>query len=119
MRQLLIITGDTNDDDLVTKQCYIKDEKELEMVKRVLAVIKTKTLSMAGGSRHNWPSSDYCSESVQDLYKGLLSEDDIEWFNEYVPYGEFGIHTIRRAVLYEIQEEEKLFEYYDLVKLRT
>jgi hypothetical protein len=111
--ELLIITADTNDADYITQQIYIKDEKELAEIKRILSIIKTKTnqLVKKGPNRHNWPTSDYSQDTVGALYKGKLNEGEIEWFNQYVPYGEFGIHTIVSAIMYHVEKEEKLFEF--------
>jgi hypothetical protein len=109
--ELVIVTADTNDADYVTQQQYIRDEKELVELKRILGIIKAKTKSMGKWS-HNWPTSDYVDQTVQDLYKGVLTEEEIEWFSGYVPYGEFGVHTITSVVVYHVEKEEKLFEIW-------
>jgi hypothetical protein len=92
------VRADTNDADYVSS-FEIIDEDDLEFIKHVGAAIKTV------GQRHNWPTSKYASETFSELYvdKDLLTEEEIEDFNElYVPYGEYGVHTIASIQILDI-----------------
>jgi hypothetical protein len=105
MKQLLIITADANDADYIHSQIEIENEADLERVSRILKVIKKARPEnvLLAMSWLNW----YRPENI---YKDLLSADDIQWFDEnFVPQGENGIHSITRAVLYEISNETRLF----------
>ena len=32
--------------------------------------------------------------ALELVYDGVLTKDDIKWFNTLVPYAEYGVHTI-------------------------
>jgi hypothetical protein len=106
VKRLLIITADTNDADYVTEERVIKDDEELEKLVKILAIVKSKS----GNYAHNWPNSDYIEETPQELYEGLLTDDEIEWFEECLPHGEYGIHTIVSAKLLYVEKEEELLK---------
>jgi hypothetical protein len=107
MKRVLIITADVNDADYVTQEILIKSDEQLAKLKKILEVVKTKS----GNYAHNWPNSEYSSTSVAEVYEGLLTEDEIEWFEQFLPHGEFGIHTIVNAKLLYVEKEEHLLEW--------
>ena len=66
---------------------------------------------------HNWPGGgEYCprtdlgEKTPKEIYKGILTEDQIELFNEYRPCGvECDIHTITDILVLEyINQKEYL-----------
>ena len=92
----IIIKADSNDADYITGDNSI-NERELEVVKRVSSKLIT--------NGHNWVTSEYSSEENPFiLYKDVLSKEDIEIFDDLVPYGEFGIHTILKIEVFPIPE---------------
>ena len=92
----IIIKADSNDADYITGDNSI-NERELEVVKRVSSKLIT--------NGHNWVTSEYSSEENPfKLYKDVLSKEDIEIFDDLVPYGEFGIHTILKIEVFPIPE---------------
>jgi hypothetical protein len=113
--KVLLIKADTNDADYVISENIIKDD-ELEKILHIIDVVKTKTASMTGWSRHNWPWGEYSDNTPSELYEGLLTEDEIEMFQEYLPYGEFGIHTIISIKLLHVEREEDLLDTYKIEK---
>ena len=73
--------------------------EDLEIIRPVIEAIKTK-------KDYNWPTSEYCreEEDPHTLYvdSGLITEEQYEIFDEFVPHGEFGIHTIASITLFEV-----------------
>ena len=89
MKNYIIVKADTNDADYNTSINEISDEN-LETVKIVIEAIKKCKI------RHNWAVSEYSNKSELpiEVYKGILTLEQIDIMNEYIPYGEDGIHTI-------------------------
>jgi hypothetical protein len=101
MKYYLVVQADTNDADYVMEKSEISKE-EIEDIKRIAKVIKSCK------ERHNWPDNDG-EESIEELYKGQLSQEDIEYFSQYVPSGgEYGVHSIDFIELLEVSKETKL-----------
>ena len=96
----IIVKADTNDADYITEESIIESDGELARLKHILEVIKVN------GSR--WETSEYGDSKPEEFYADLLSEDDIEWFKGFVPYGEHGVHTIESVKLYVIIQEVRL-----------
>lgn len=89
MKIMLYIKADTNDGDYVTTFEEVTKE-QIEELRPIVNAIKNCK------SSHNWGSGEFCSdeESPENIYKGILTEDQIELMEEYVPCGEHGVHTI-------------------------
>ena len=77
------IVADTNDGDYVTKLTDITLE-ELLLIEAVAQVVREH-----GNAWKNQQQGDPI-----DQYGGRLAEEDIEDFDGYVPYDEYGVHTI-------------------------
>lgn len=94
---LLIITADENDADYVTEENSIDDTFNFERLEKVANAIKESK------QRHNWdenPGRD--NKCPEELYKNILTEEEIDWFDELIPHNENGIHTIKSITSYEI-----------------
>lgn len=104
----IVITGDTNDADYVTRTNDITQE-QLDHFMPLIEAIKTYTV--ANGYGENWPISQYSDGSPEGLYpqfaddgSELDNEDDcnidslIDEFREFVPWS---IHSITSVVYYE------------------
>jgi len=97
----LTIVGDTNDADYVTSVSKISDEDLEDVVKPVVDVLK---------KRHNWNLNEYCSSpEPAELYAGLLTQEQIEIFNELCPQGEHRIHSITSVSVTHYVDEHVLF----------
>jgi len=98
---MLYVQADTNDADYVTTFVEIKHE-DLPLIERVTTVLKA--------NHGKWCTSEYSrDECPEDMYADQLSLDDIQTFAEsYVPYGECGVHTIDKVIVYDIAGEETL-----------
>lgn len=90
----LVITADTNDADYVTATCKLTAE-QIEELKPILEAVKLK--------RGKWETGDIGDST--DEYKDLLTDKQIEWLDDLVPYGEHGIHTIESVVYYPLPDK--------------
>lgn len=95
-RQLLVVKADTNDADYVTE--LTEGAFNLTLVKKVAKAIKECKTNM------NWGTGEMCDgeDHPSVLYKGKLTEEEIEEFRDLCPSGEYGIHSIESITLYEI-----------------
>ena len=88
MKYTIIIEADINDGDYIQRESIIND-KELEFIKKIISVIKEN-------KGHNWGSGEQCmpDEHPCVVYKNKLTEEEIEKFEEFLPWGEYGIHSV-------------------------
>ena len=103
IKTVLYIKADTNDADYITSENKIL-EGDLDTIRKVAAAIKECK------AYHNWITREYCEEqeSPHEVYKGVLTEEEIRVFNGYTPYGEYGIHSIKEIQIREIKILEDL-----------
>jgi hypothetical protein len=84
----LVIEADTNDADYVTSTTPVS-EMQIVAVKLFAEMIK------ACPKHYNWANSEYTDSNEHPLeVYSELTEQAFEWFNDLLPYGEHGIHTI-------------------------
>ena len=97
------IKADTNDGDYVLERTLIK-ESDLVKIGKIAKAIKNCKIS------HNWAVGEYMDddESPEIVYAGILTEDEIEWFDNFVPHGEYGIHSIEHIKILEVLTETNL-----------
>lgn len=103
MKKLLVITGDYNDADYI-RSVHLLDPDEIYDAELLSVLPKVSNALKDCKDRYNWPNSEYCKLSVRELYDGILTIEDIEIFQEYVPYGEYGIHRIESINVYDIND---------------
>lgn len=114
------IVADTNDADHVTTFEKI-DDKTLALITPVIAAIKafkpykTEDGEMDWTHDHNWPIYDCCrkdlgEKSPKELYvdTNLVTKKAFDAFDELVPTGEQGCHTIVRIEILNIDSIDKL-----------
>jgi hypothetical protein len=106
MKQILIIKGDTNDADYITRETELEGwaKEQLPIIRKVAEAIKNSD------GPHNWGVSEYCDscERPEYHYEDILTEDDIEIFDEFIPWGQHGIHSIESIRILTIANEEQL-----------
>ena len=121
MKYEMIIQADTNDADYVTSITTVT-EKQLDKIKFIANKIKkfkpyevsfenTNYGTMTWTHSHNWPNgdclrSDLGEKHPMDLYD--LDEKTYEWFEEYLPFGEYGIHTIDSITITPYVKKQEL-----------
>ena len=106
MKKYLVIIADYNDGDCISSKKEISDKKllELEPVFKVLKAQQELT-------SHNWETdecSDKCTPKKLYIKTGKLTEEQVDLLDEYLPSGEYGIHTIQSIELIEVVNEIKL-----------
>lgn len=112
MQKYIIIKADCNDADYVTEMNPISDE-ELGFILPVIEAIKATNEKMSGTNEwgNNWGTSDvgdrdcYTQRYVET---GLLTKEQADAFDQYVPYGDEnypGVHTIESIKIINIIEE--------------
>lgn len=105
----IAIKGDTNDGDYVMEISKI-NEKTLKKIKPLIDAIKkfkpykVKVDGMSWTHRNNWASGEVLREDLgekdpRELYSGFDDETH-ETFEELLPFGERGIHTIEEILLF-------------------
>lgn len=100
-KKYLVIVADTNDADYVETMNVVTDEQLQKLDLIIKAIKKCK-------DRHNWPNYDGADKSIEQLYEGILTEKQIEFFNDLCPTGEYGIHTIESIRLLEVISDKQL-----------
>ncbi len=116
----IIIVADTNDGDYVTHVGPISEE-DLEIIKPLIKAIKNfkpykvnkkdSPPSFTWTHSHNYPLSEGRSRNMgektpRELYD--FDEKVFAAFEDYVPYGEYGIHTIESITICPLQKKTKL-----------
>jgi hypothetical protein len=109
---------DQNDADYNTKVTPINEE-DLNTIKPLIHAIKNFKPYVSGNwtHRHNYPWGEYLPRTdlnerfIEEIYPDV-PKDVIELFEEeFIPYGEHGFHSIKSIRVFEIVNEEILFEY--------
>jgi hypothetical protein len=99
------IKVDYNDADYNYSTFYIKPNK-LEYFKKLINIIK-KYSEDNPNIYMNWPTRD--PNAISNMYNGLLTEDDIDYINGSLPYGDDNDpHTICEVKIIETLREEKI-----------
>lgn len=99
---LMIVTVDENDADYIKREYWVTQET-IDKIKPIWKVVKKNR-------NDNWVTGDVAraGEKPQDMYKGILSKKEIEFFDSYIPSGEFGAHTIESIEIHEVVNTIKL-----------
>lgn len=97
----LLVKADSNDGDYLYELSVISEEELIEF-KNLFSKLQKNIYG-----RINWGRYDLLepSNDPRIIYKDILTEDDIEFIEDYIPSGEYGIHTIESVKVIEIIEE--------------
>jgi len=84
----LTIQVDTNDGDYISNSTDIT-ENDLTFIKSIVSKLHKDT-----NGNYRWEYGEYCrvENTPDNLYD--ISDEDIEQFQEFCPYGEHGFHTL-------------------------
>ena len=110
MIKLLYIEADTNDADYVTRLTDITSltEEQMKELTYCINIIKkhfTQPWAHFIGCKWNTREMDD-DESVEEEYKGELTSANIEFMEDYIPYGEFGVHSLQTIQIFNIDERD-------------
>ncbi|HEX8586148.1 MAG TPA: hypothetical protein VF680_17280 [Allosphingosinicella sp.] len=102
MIKYIIVQADTNDGDYINKKTQITED-DIIKVKDILSKLNIGSYDLS------WGRGDIQDEDNDPhiLYP-QLSEEEIEFLENYIPYGEYGIHTIESIEILTVVETEKL-----------
>ena len=103
----LWIEADMNDGDYVQSFKTISPEELLEILPVIEAIKEFKSYK-AGNRTVNYPTYEGLDEGMltpKELYGHL---EGFEMFDELIPHGEYGVHTIKSIILYTISDEAQL-----------
>lgn len=112
MQKYILVKADTNDADYHTEINPISDE-EIGFILPVIAAIKGTNADINTDHvwRNNWGTGDigdrdhYITRYVET---GILTQEQADFFDEYVPYGDpnySGVHTIKSVQIITILED--------------
>ncbi len=124
MKKYIIIQADTNDGDYVQSKNLITNE-QLELIKPVIEAIKNfkpyESMTKGRGEPQPWTHNsnypwgecireDLGQLSAEEYYVGIegITSEQFEVFDNFVPYNEYGIHTIEKVEILEVTNEERL-----------
>lgn len=108
---MLRVVGDTNDADYISQETEITMQ-EWEKVKPIFEDImrkrweKTWTYNYSGetrGDNHNWARDEFDRRTLDDIYGEEWVKENYNKIGDYIPYGEFGVHSITDIELREVK----------------
>ena len=114
MRKLeLTITADTNDGDYISEVSIITEDQLNYIMPAIKAIGEFKPYTGIGSGnsmfthRYNYPNEDHSYRhdlgglSVNELYSHVDSSV-LATFDSYVPYGDYGIHSITSITVSDV-----------------
>jgi len=113
MKKYIIIVADTNDADYITGKKEITDI-ELEKIMPVIKCLQERKRLYESTKNweycHNWEIGEFSRDfTPEKLYVDTecLTKDDVDFFNKFIPYDEFGFHTIESIEIIIVSQELK------------
>jgi hypothetical protein len=104
MTKFIIVTGDENDGDYISRATKITEE-ELKEIRPVIEVLRKEGKDRDG---YNWATYDSADPDPYKKYKDILTDMQIEMFNEFVPHGENGISSISELKILTVTNIEEI-----------
>ena len=112
MKYLVIVKADFNDADYVEESTFNATEEDIKFVRKVAKIVLNykKPEWKPWEWDHNWPDIESWSHEVTPykMYKDVLTENEIENFDGFLPYHEGGIHSIESIEIIKYDSVEKL-----------
>ncbi len=110
MKKVIVVKADMNDADYIEASCEINETLLAELRPVFEAIKEYSKVPLRGyASSHNWETSEYGRNGgPKELYAGILTSHQIDLMNDYVPYGECGVHTIKSIKILTIADEEQV-----------
>lgn len=111
MKKYIEVRADTNDADYITERSEISDEEIKNLIPVIEAIKEFDKNHKKGRGDYNWLCGEIRGSKEKgphEVYQGILTPEQIELFNEYTPYGEYGIHTIDSIKILTVVNEEIL-----------
>ena len=90
----MFIKADTNDADYITRESVVTDDILEDIMPVILAIKENK-------KGHNWPTGEQTMDGEKEEMYPMLTTEQIEDFDSYVPHGDYGTHTIASIKIFE------------------
>lgn len=100
MKTQVFVEADYNDGDYVSQTTSIK-ESDLPRLRNIATIIKKN--NGYWNTQHEL-GLGMDGPTISRKYDGILSPEDIEWFDGFTPFGEYGIHTIKTVQIISVVE---------------
>lgn len=102
----ITVKADTNDADYIEQTSDITQEQidRFRPLFSAMILVAEHKRNHDWNGTYNWPDSEYRDEGTpKSVYEPYgISEEIIEEFGDFVPYGEYGVHTIESITIREI-----------------
>ena len=113
MKKYIIIKADTNDADYVQEKHEVTDDILRELMPVINAIKEyTDDKSITYQKWNYWAIEwhDRGKPTPKELYvdTGKCTLEQLELFDQYLPYAEHGIHSIESVEILEVSNEYKL-----------
>lgn len=92
-KNLVIITGETDDDQIISVN-EVNDD-EIEQIIDIVGKIEKDS-----DENFEWPTNEYSDETLYEMYEEILTEDELDFLNNYIPYGVNGIWRVIMITVY-------------------
>jgi len=107
---IITVTVDCNDGDFLTRDEEISEEK-LKFIHPLIEEIRNYkgyyNYPLYYGEYYNYISSKYRGATPEEIYPDI-SEDVFEEFNNYLPFWEYGFHTIKSIYIQPVSSRTRL-----------
>jgi hypothetical protein len=111
-KYLLTIQSDTNDADFIYANHIFETPSQLALLPKLkVALKKVKIKNEEDGNKYDisWPTDQAAdANELEDYYKNVLTLNEIELVNDFIPYYEnsYGIISIGNVTIYKVVKEE-------------
>lgn len=109
--KVLYVQADTNDADYVVAEHPVTDEEVQRIVKIVDKLMRSQSARKDrpyDKTELNWENGERGNSAGDYVDEGILTLDEAELFENYLPYGEYGIHTVKTIEVREVEVLQKV-----------
>ena len=108
MKKYVIIEADTNDGDYISEKNLITDE-HIQTLKEIIGKLPRQK-KYGGGFAKSIPfETGEMGNTAEDLIDDkIITLKEAEFLRGFLPFGEYGIHTIESVDILTVLEEEFL-----------
>lgn len=115
-----LIKVDTNDADYIERQSIVETTEQKQHIVEVANALNNFQPYTGYGNRkheHNFPIGDCRRDNlgemtVEEIYveSGMVSAEAIETFRKFLPFTEFGFHTVESVNLIVVESNQEIFK---------
>lgn len=105
MKNILVVTADTNDGDYITENHVISDEDLTEFISILKKLLRQTDYHGNETKFIEWETGDIGETYVTLVEDGIITQEESNFFYDYIPSGEHGVHTITNIKVLKVTEE--------------